>query len=126
MTADASGRTSIEPRSVALGIARLALLACEVASASGALAVETAPYRIGGQIPAVCQGDTGLSSGTGQDSGATETPPDTKPEVSTSQSFDWNGWYAGGRLGFATGSSGCAGTRDGAHAPNGAFGHSNP
>src|SRR5215475_6253905 len=126
MTADASGWTSMKPRSVALGIARLALLACEVASASGALAVETAPYLIGGQIPAVCQGDTGLPSGTGQDSGATEPPPDTKPEVSTSQSFDWNGWYAGGRIGFATGSTSWSMTRDGADAPNGSFGLSNP
>jgi high affinity Mn2+ porin len=117
-------------RSVALGIARLALLACEVASASGALAVETVPYLVGGHIPAVCQGDTGLSSGTGRDSGATEasaeTPPDTKPAASTTHGFDWNGWYAGGRLGFATGFSTWSVTRDGSHAPNGSFGLSNP
>ena len=104
-------------RSLALGLARLALLACQVASVSGAVAVETAPYSVTGQPPAVCEADTGLPSGTSAG---------ISPEASTSQSFDWSGWYAGGRLGIATGSSSWSVTRDGAHTPNGSFGLSNP
>jgi high affinity Mn2+ porin len=68
-------------------------------------------------MAAVCEENTGLSSGTSADNA---------PATSTSQSFDRNGWYAGGRLGFATGSSSWSVTRDGAHAPNASFGLSNP
>jgi opacity protein-like surface antigen len=50
------------------------------------------------------------------------------PEASANQPFDWNGWYAGGRLGLATGSSNWSATRGGAHAPapSGSLGLSNP
>jgi high affinity Mn2+ porin len=55
---------------------------------------------------------------------AAEMPPETSPD----QSFDWNGWYAGGRLGLATGSSSWSASRPGARAPvaSGSLHLSNP
>jgi high affinity Mn2+ porin len=59
---------------------------------------------------------------------AVDMPPEMPPHAPASQSFDWNGWYAGGRLGFATGSSNWSATPGGAHAPapSGSLGLSNP
>jgi high affinity Mn2+ porin len=50
------------------------------------------------------------------------------PETSADQSFDWSGWYAGGRLGLATGSSNWSASRHGARAPvaSGSLHLSNP
>jgi high affinity Mn2+ porin len=50
------------------------------------------------------------------------------PEASANQPFDWNGWYAGGGLGFATGSSHWSATGRGARAPgaSGSLHLSNP
>src|SRR5262249_9115281 len=50
------------------------------------------------------------------------------PEASANHSFDWNGWYAGGRLGLATGSSNWSATQHGAPAPvaSGSLHLSNP
>ncbi|HEY1417481.1 MAG TPA: hypothetical protein VGF41_06225, partial [Myxococcaceae bacterium] len=57
-----------------------------------------------------------------------ELAPEMPQQASPTQSFDWNGWYAGGRIGFATGSSNWSATRGGARAddPSGSFGLSNP
>jgi len=48
---------------------------------------------------------------------AGDVPPEIPRQVSADQRFDWSGWYAGGRLGIATGSSRWSATRSGAHAP---------
>src|SRR4029453_15100029 len=59
---------------------------------------------------------------------AVDMPPEMLPQAPASQSFDWNGWYAGGRLGFATGSSNWSETPGGEHAPapSGSLGLSHP
>jgi high affinity Mn2+ porin len=59
---------------------------------------------------------------------AADMPPEIPPEASANPSFDWNGWYAGGRLGWATGSSNWSATRSGARAPvaSGSLHLSNP
>jgi high affinity Mn2+ porin len=48
---------------------------------------------------------------------AADMPPEMPPQASANQRFDWNGWYAGGRLGLATGSSKWSATQRGAAAP---------
>src|SRR5215831_1816037 len=48
---------------------------------------------------------------------AADVPPEMPPQVSASQPFDWNGWYVGGRVGLATGSSNWSATRSGPRAP---------
>src|SRR4029453_6450827 len=48
---------------------------------------------------------------------AVDMPPEMPPQAPASQSFDWNGWYAGGCLGFATGSSNWSGAPGGGAAP---------
>jgi high affinity Mn2+ porin len=48
---------------------------------------------------------------------ADDVPPEIPRQVSADQRFDWSGWYAGGRLGVATGSSRWSATRSGTHAP---------
>ena len=51
------------------------------------------------------------------DGAATDMPPEMPPQGSANQRFDWNGWYAGGRLGLATGSSKWSATQSVAAAP---------
>lgn len=118
-------------RSVKLRVAQLAYLLCQVASASGALTLPAASwsYSVGGQSIAdsghdCARGVPSVASATPVDAMASEVPA-RAPAI---QSFDWNGWYAGGRLGFATGSSSWSAARGGARAPapSGSLGLSNP
>src|SRR5262245_54964346 len=54
---------------------------------------------------------------------APDVPPESPPREPPNPSFDWNGWYAGGRMGWATGSSNWSATRRGAgaHVPRGSL-----
>ncbi len=134
-------------RSVTLRVAQLACLLCQVANASGAFTLPASSWfhLVGGQVPEVRQveppfhGDYQLIADTGHNragdpasvvsaGAAVDMPPEMPPQASASQSFDWSGWYAGGRLGFATGSSNWSATPGGAHAPapSGSLGLSNP
>jgi high affinity Mn2+ porin len=59
---------------------------------------------------------------------AADMPPEMPPQVSANQGFDWNGWYAGGRIGLAFGSSNWSATQGAARAPvlNGSLDLFNP
>jgi high affinity Mn2+ porin len=59
---------------------------------------------------------------------AADVSPEMPPRVFASQPFDWNGWYVGGRMGLATGSSNWSATRSGprAAAPSGSLDLFNP
>src|SRR5262249_54041958 len=100
------GGGGMKRRSARLGVVQLAYLFCfcKVANASGALIVPGAPWPslIGGELPM-------------ETSACTEA--DLLPTASADQSFDWNGWYVGGRVGLATGSSNWSATRGGAGGP---------
>ena len=118
-------------RSVTLGVAQLAGLLCQMASASGAPTLPAAPWPslVGGQVPVACEvnGAPGLASMVSA-AAADDIAPELPWQPSADQRFDWNGWYAGGRIGFATGSSHWSAAQGGARAdaPSGSLGLSNP
>src|SRR5262249_34511462 len=133
----------VKRRSAQLGVAQLACVFCQVASAWGALTVPAAPwpYLVGSQVPAQLESWLGLTrhqeliadAGQSPVGGRASVVPadvatDLPPELSADQSFDWNGWYVGGRMGLATGSSNWSATRRGAGAsgPRGSLNLSNP
>ena len=111
-------------RSATLRVVWLGCLLCRVAIPSSALALQPVDQLIAdpGHDPACAPAPAVSVAATA------DTPPEMSSAAPASQSFDWNGWYAGGRLGFATGSSNWSATRGGAHAPapSGSLDLSNP
>jgi high affinity Mn2+ porin len=124
-------------------VALLPFLLCSVASASQELTIAAPPWRhpVGGDVFGIpwlglttddqCAAEPRHRARTRASllhAAATETASEMPSRASLNPSFEWNGWYAGGGIGLATGSSSWSASRNGTHAPasSGSLHLSNP